>query len=480
MVLPPPTAPESQAPEAEWLSELRQWLHLGRKGVLIMIRQAPPARIREFALALESIDPDFAFERDATKLLDVPHNGLVALAVAARDLDWLNRNRPIFHDRALRAILWADAEVSDRIKFESPDLHDWISHFITPPPGVPSLAVERLRAALEQHDVMVWTGPLLRDTLAAAGVSWVDVAAGDDVQAQALPWRDVDVACWVAVANRAQMDAIFEMCRLGLPTRFIIDNPSDRVGLHSLLLDWSMNFCHARQLGIDDAIRLLTMAGKRDPAKTAALLELSPEHIEFIRDQQGVDFHRPELAAAAIGALLRDTTHEAPSRPLPLERAWSFPELTRAIRLGQHSDIELEQQAERFVAFVDITTRGDEDAHVRAHRAVGLAFAITGKLELALDHIIHAELDVPDRSSPELLAEHAAILVLRGHFSEALELLATSEHDDELATLVRMAALASSGRFIEARALGADPSDDPRPRLEQLLAERLAAIERAI
>lgn len=468
MVLPPPTAPESQAAEAEWLSELRQWLHLGRKGVLIMIRQAPPARIREFALALESIDPDFAFERDATKLLDVPHNGLVALAVAARDLDWLNRNRPIFHDRALRAILWADAEVSDRIKFESPDLHDWVSHFITPPPGVPSFAVERLRAALEKHDVMVWTGPLLRDTLAAAGVSWVDV------DAQTIAWRNADVACWNGVASHA-LHEIFEMQKLCSPIRFVIDNPLGDTGeppRHRTVCR-----CHARQLTLDDAIRLLAGAGKRNPMKTAALLELSHELVKFACNQRDIEFDKSELANFAFEAL-----HNPPEVGIdqPLESAWSFPRLAREIELGQHSDIELEQQAERFVAFVDITTRGDEDAHVRAHRAVGLAFAITGKLELALDHIIHAERDVPDRSSPELLAEHAAILVLRGHFSEALELLATAEHDDELATLVRMAALASSGRFIEARALGADPSDDPRPRLEQLLAERLAAIERAI
>jgi hypothetical protein len=166
MVLPASTAAEGEAAQAEWLRQVRRWLHLGHKGVLVMIRDAQLAQLRPLVRTLESVDPSLTVTGNAAELLACSKGALVLLIVNARDLGWLNLNRPIFEQRALRVVLWVEPELSGRLKFESPDLHDWISHFVPCPEGVPEFAVEGLRIGSSWWPGVAWHGPGL--TLALA------------------------------------------------------------------------------------------------------------------------------------------------------------------------------------------------------------------------------------------------------------------------------------------------------------------------
>lgn len=166
MVLPASTAAEGEAAQAEWLRQVRRWLHLGHKGVLVMIRDAHLAQLRPLVRVLEAIDPGLTLTMRAPELLECDDGALVLLIVREEDLGWLNLNRPIFSQRSLRVVLWVEPELSGRIKFESPDLHDWISHFVPCPEGVPEFAVEGLRIGSSWWPGVAWRGPGLELALA--------------------------------------------------------------------------------------------------------------------------------------------------------------------------------------------------------------------------------------------------------------------------------------------------------------------------
>lgn len=168
MVLPTSAAAEGQAPDGEWLRALRRWLHLGRNGVIVMIRDAQAPRLRALMRVLREIDGDAKATARAADLMECEPGALVLLLVQAVDLDWLNINRPIIAQRSLRLVLWTEASVSNRLKFESPDLHDWVSHFIKCPPGVPQFAIEGLRIGSRWWPGVAWRGAGLE--LALAGL----------------------------------------------------------------------------------------------------------------------------------------------------------------------------------------------------------------------------------------------------------------------------------------------------------------------
>ncbi len=95
-----------------------------------MVRAPGSARLRALLRVLRDIDDDVQVTSRAPELMACDPGALVLLLVQPLDLEWLNINRPIIAQRSLRLVLWAEAEVGDQIKFESPDLHDWVSHFI--------------------------------------------------------------------------------------------------------------------------------------------------------------------------------------------------------------------------------------------------------------------------------------------------------------------------------------------------------------
>lgn len=56
--------------------------------------------------------------------------------------------RPLFAERALKVVLWCDAETSAALARKAPDFFDWIGHRVECPPGVARFAVRGLRCAL--------------------------------------------------------------------------------------------------------------------------------------------------------------------------------------------------------------------------------------------------------------------------------------------------------------------------------------------
>lgn len=131
-----------------------------------MIRDAQLAQLRPLVRVLESLDPGVTVTMQAPELLECEEGALVLLIVREQDLGWLNLNRPIFAQRSLRVVLWVEPELSVRIKFESPDLHDWISHFVPCPEGVPEFAVEGLRIGSSWWPGVAWRGAGLELALA--------------------------------------------------------------------------------------------------------------------------------------------------------------------------------------------------------------------------------------------------------------------------------------------------------------------------
>lgn len=170
MVLPASTAAEGQAAQAEWLRQVRRWLQLGHEGVLVMIRDAQLAQLRPLVRVLESLDPALKVTSHAQDLLEGPEGALVLLLVRDEDLGWMNLNRPIFAQRSLRVVLWVEPGLSDRLKFASPDLHDWISHFVPCPEGVPEFAVEGLRIGSSWWPGVAWKGSGLELALAQLNI----------------------------------------------------------------------------------------------------------------------------------------------------------------------------------------------------------------------------------------------------------------------------------------------------------------------
>lgn len=118
---------------SSWLHTLRRSLFLGRKGVIIQIRQARPDRLAEVCEVLCAVDPDLVVVEHARDLPSCVPGSLILLRLRAEDLDWLNINRPIFAQRGWRVVIWAEGDLSVQLKFFAPDLWDWVSHRIDCP-----------------------------------------------------------------------------------------------------------------------------------------------------------------------------------------------------------------------------------------------------------------------------------------------------------------------------------------------------------
>ena len=117
--------------------------------------------------------PDLEVHTDAVRLARAAKGSLIILVPDPEQATWLNLERPIFANRALRVILFSTAETSSVLARRAPDFFSWISHRIECPEGPPLHAVRGIRAALRSR---------------ARGIAW----AGGDFEAAfhaALPGR---------------------------------------------------------------------------------------------------------------------------------------------------------------------------------------------------------------------------------------------------------------------------------------------------
>jgi hypothetical protein len=257
------------------LSELRRWLLLGRNGVIVMIRDAQRSRLRELVLALDELSPGYCFTDDVRELPGLEPGRLVVLPVRREDLDWLNLNRPIFAERSLRVVLWAEGDLATQLKFIAPDLHDWISHYVTCPPGVPTFAVQGLEMGLRWWPGAAWLGEGLGLALEQLGEfgPWIDLDPATEYSSlverlEAEPGRDV---VWRNVSTATALWrlrwAIAESRHRGAN---VLDNPT--VGTPGWLRVSSMQL---------DLLEAAAQAGGEDPLRRAALAELEPGAFEL-------------------------------------------------------------------------------------------------------------------------------------------------------------------------------------------------------
>jgi len=145
---------------------------LSAQGVLTLVDNAAPARLREAYLRLRARDPATDVIVDVVRLADLPAGTTVILAlkppIGGDDLDWLNLNRPIVSDRRYNVVLWCEDDAAAVLARRAPDFFDWISARVDCPPAPAAYAVADVKAAiLARACGIAWAGPGLEDTLAA-------------------------------------------------------------------------------------------------------------------------------------------------------------------------------------------------------------------------------------------------------------------------------------------------------------------------
>lgn len=241
-----------------------------------MIRDAQPARLRELVEMLEEIEEGFSFTTRADELAEIPPGGLVLLAVRDLDLDWLNLNRPLFAQRHLRAVLWADPSVSAILRSSAPDLHDWVSHFVRCPPGVPSFALEGLRVGLGWWPGVAWHGEGLDMALELVGIhDHLTLSPSDEFQTliTSLSASGSRPIRWVDVGTSHDVWRI--RWALGWARHHgpnVLDNP--------VVAPPGWFEVRDHQLGVFDAAKQLHQVGIPDSCKAAARIELEPGPIQ--------------------------------------------------------------------------------------------------------------------------------------------------------------------------------------------------------
>ncbi|KIG18970.1 hypothetical protein DB30_06581 [Enhygromyxa salina] len=293
--------------------------------MIILVRDAQRARLRELAMLLDELEPGFVFTDDPTLMLDQAPGSLVLFVMRREHLDSLNLNRPVFAQRSLRVVLWAEGELANQFKFHAPDLHDWASHFVRCPEGVPEFAVRGLEQGLRWWPGVAWTGAglALALKLTPSAGAWLELDPTQDYSSlvealQAEPRRGV---IWRGVATATSLWrlrwAIAEARHTG---KHVLDNP--RIGAPG----W-FPVC-SDQLELDEAAALA--GGLWDAALAEfepgafARVESDPETIERVGLLRGTG---PELRtlhdATVVDAWRRDLVRRMRNDPDPAERPWS-------------------------------------------------------------------------------------------------------------------------------------------------------------
>lgn len=138
---PPPLA---AAPP--WIAPIEQALRLATAGVMILVDQAGPGVLPVLLRRLLPLYPDLEVLFSAVQLGTVAEGSVVILCPDPSEAAWLNLNRPLLSQRALRVILFCDTETAIALNRHAPDFFDWISRRVVAPTVAPPHAVAGLRA----------------------------------------------------------------------------------------------------------------------------------------------------------------------------------------------------------------------------------------------------------------------------------------------------------------------------------------------
>ncbi|WP_437485087.1 tetratricopeptide repeat protein [Sorangium sp. So ce1014] len=282
MVLPPPAPDDAPAPADRALHErLRLILRLGEAGVLVLVDGARAERLGSLVRALVAHEPGLLVHTDATQLARAPKGAAVVLVPDAAQAGWLNLERPILAERALRVILFSDAATSAALARKAPDFFHWISHRLECPEGPWPPAVWSIRAANEWGWGMFWGGGErdLDGAFAAAlpASTRVRVSATAPYAALVEAIRAADDA-WI---EACEVDSFFELRRLRwalveagrreplVTARVVARGRAVTLGAGTTgLLEMD-----SRRMPLAQAIKELEAAGAESAGRLAALLD---------------------------------------------------------------------------------------------------------------------------------------------------------------------------------------------------------------
>jgi hypothetical protein len=447
---------QSQTPEQEIWAELRRWLTLGRKGVIIMIRDAQRARLRELVLMLDELEPGFCFHDDARVIADVTPGSLVLLALRREDLDWLNLNRPLFAQRSLRMVLWAEGELAVEMKFHAPDLHDWVSHFVTCPFGVPEFAVEALAQSIGRWPGVAWTGSGLE--LARARVPGLEHCIELEpsqhypriIEALNSPPNCI---VWKNVTKYTQLWRIrLASAETGFTGTNILDNPTTATP------EWCQ--VNAVQLCLLDAARMMPGA---DRYRAVALADLNPaiiaprrvdvssDYANINRVEFSVYYKTEQMLRSGMGDRSwaiseidwrgqRDIAAYWSTRwgvPIDLTRRFAQPFrafIADAIEAGERAPAKLPEILENKLSDVEHHFDSESPASQYASRLLGLTAAAFAHPSLA-HQCLAAPAEAAKGGNPLLTGadlEHSVVQTMLGRYEAALAQFkgaATSDSD---------------------------------------------------
>lgn len=203
------------------------------------------------------------------------------LAPSAEHADWLNINRPIFAARALRVVLWCDAETSKALARQATDFFDWISHRVECPPGVPAFAVAGLRSALlARAPGVVWTGERLEEVFRVAfpkrRLRWLSAKASWGSLQMSIGQHGRDWLAFVDLESEHRINLIQFLCvAKGVRGRVVLVNPDTQV--------LGCQLIHDRLIDLAETRAQFFSAGVKYPGRLAALLGLEPEAVDLAR-----------------------------------------------------------------------------------------------------------------------------------------------------------------------------------------------------
>jgi tetratricopeptide (TPR) repeat protein len=246
--------------------------------------------------ALLPAQPDLEVHTRVQCAFTVPEGATLVLAPRATDADWLNIQRPVFARRALRVILWCDAETTLALKRDAVDFFDWISHRHECPPSVAAHAVAGIRGALAARAAgIAWTGGDLDACFHAAlpGRELVRVSAAqrygdlvDAVRAAGPRWVG-----WTGVEGMYPLRRVrWALAEAGRWTRTVLIEP--KVPAPGW---WPV---HGRWMPLAEARERLEMAGASAPGRLAALVGLEPEAVEIAAELLARGMGERDLEAA--------------------------------------------------------------------------------------------------------------------------------------------------------------------------------------
>lgn len=295
-------------------------MRLAGRGVIVLMDRARPERLGELVGHLIRERPDAEVLTEAPALASMPEGSTVVLCVRAADAAWLNQERPVVQQRALRLVLFSDEQTTLQLARCAVDFYDWISHRIDCPEGPPAFAVRALRrAACARAPAVGWCGDPIEESFARAlpGRRLARVSAAQPYAAlvEALRPRP---RTWVAVEDletsgrlRRSRWAAAEAGRRG---RLLLIEPANRPS--------ALPRVEARALALEDGATRLRAAGIQRCVRLAALLELAPDVIDDAVRLARAGVSETELAAIALreddpaGALAR-RAREAGSEGVP-------------------------------------------------------------------------------------------------------------------------------------------------------------------